>query len=141
MCSHLEHASRHSSQAPWPLSYIITSECIDIYRSVFTTLLMLKRTQHLLVRSGKLKPGTTAERSFEVGKRSPKEFFPLRRRLIWVVNTLLEYYNRDVSHKTDVALLPLPRDLTEDPVDNHRRSAPSSRTWSKSWSRPATFRL
>ncbi|KDN38711.1 hypothetical protein K437DRAFT_259317 [Tilletiaria anomala UBC 951] len=89
---------------PWPLTFVISGDALSLYRSTFSLLLSLKRVKHLVDRIGRTKPGTAAERSFAIGLPDPKQLYPLRRRLIWLVNTFTSYCNTDVIGKFNAKL-------------------------------------
>ena len=74
-----------SYRLPWPIQIVLSDESIDHYKSVFTLLLQLRRTCHVLRKHRPMADGA-GELSYE-----QSAFYRLRSRLLWFCGALQSY--------------------------------------------------
>lgn len=95
-------------QVPWPLTYCITPTTLQKYQKLLTWLLQLHRAKYTVEHLSRTKPGTADARmaaQLREDQAEMRQFFGLRRRLLWLVRILWEFVTRDVSRDLEIFTL------------------------------------
>ncbi|KAI0268157.1 Spc98 family-domain-containing protein [Gloeopeniophorella convolvens] len=82
--------------APFPLTYLFSSDASKIYRSILIFLLQIRRAKGALERAHTWDVGTNATLA---GRVSRKVIFVMRSKLLWFINTLFNFVVTHVLHK------------------------------------------